>query len=390
MRRRFSVIYANPPSRQDGDRLAAPKPGAGPVLRSPGVQYRRTGFIRPANSSVSGASALPLRVLRSAARMPDNFRWLPSDLVHVLDQGDCGSCWAHAVAECLSDRVSAMSKGKTKATLSVRMIQECSPYLSGTTAGGCDGNDTYTAIKGLVDSGVMLRSDQDYARQYQHSSVDVGQCDLPKAQDQTYGVTVSQAFLISDVIQTPGDAVNVANVENIKQHIYHEGPVVGSFRVYKDFYDYDGLTIYEPKTTEEVGFHAIEMVGWGVEPKTKVGYWICRNSWGEQWPTSHYPCAGMGWFYIKMGFNVCEIESYVAGAIPVVANADRAPSTVDDTYSGDSCQPASPRERGGGDEVEKKTSTGANTVMVVAGVAAVALLIAAITFMMYNGNKRKR
>ena len=29
--------------------------------------------------------------------------------------------------------------------------------------------------------------------------------------------------------------------------------------------------------------HSVVILGWGKDPKTGVGYWIVRNSWGADW-----------------------------------------------------------------------------------------------------------
>lgn len=103
--------------------------------------------------------------------------------------------------------------------------------------------------------------------------------------------------------------------------------------------DYDGLTIYEPsdeaKRQDPLGLHAIEIVGWGKDPSSGVSYWVCRNSWGLQWPKHHKRCAGAGFFYMRMGGNGCKIEEYAAGAIPVVYNSDEAPMDEGNLYPSD-------------------------------------------------------
>ena len=55
-----------------------------------------------------------------------------------------------------------------------------------------------------------------------------------------------------------------------------------------------------------LGFHAIEIVGWGVENGTK--YWTIKNSWNEDWGEK-------GYFRWLKGPNFCEMQSgCVAGS----------------------------------------------------------------------------
>lgn len=55
--------------------------------------------------------------------------------------------------------------------------------------------------------------------------------------------------------------------------------------------------------------HAITIVGYGATTATttspSVPYWIVRNSWGTGWGIS-------GYFLIKRGVNMCNIEAWTA------------------------------------------------------------------------------
>ena len=55
--------------------------------------------------------------------------------------------------------------------------------------------------------------------------------------------------------------------------------------------------------------HAIVIVGYGTTTATSTvpatPYWIVRNSWGTGWGLS-------GYFMIKRGVNMCNIESWTA------------------------------------------------------------------------------
>ena len=59
--------------------------------------------------------------------------------------------------------------------------------------------------------------------------------------------------------------------------IYNKGSVEGAFDVYEDFMTYKS-GIYKHVF---LGRHAIKIIGWGVEDGVK--FWICVNSWNEDW-----------------------------------------------------------------------------------------------------------
>lgn len=338
------TIYATagPPPSFNKMRLSS-SPGA-PKLRAAGSTYKKTGFSRPVMASVKGVDALPLRVLKSETPMPSNFCWQPQDLTATLDQGSCGSCWAHATATILGDRVSVQTNGSVRTALSIQQIMECSEYLKDVQPVGCEGNEIYIALSSLVKSGTKLNAHGQYVRKYTASPCNTGSCS--SSPDTKYFVTVANAFLISEPIKAPGDDANKRNIENMKQHIYFEGPIIGTLLIYSDFMDYDGKTIYEPSaaligsSTEPKGAHAIEIIGWGKDSSGTVDYWVCRNSWGNKWPSTHKECIGTGTFYIRMGNNTCEIEAWCAGAHPTPHGIEKAPKDAGGMYPGEAaCSP---------------------------------------------------
>ncbi len=82
-----------------------------------------------------------------------------------------------------------------------------------------------------------------------------------------------------------------SNVAKIQTEIMTNGPVEGSFSVYEDFLTYKS-GVYEHKSGQMLGGHAIKIIGWGVDAGTD--YWIVANSWNEDWGNG-------GFFNIKRG-----------------------------------------------------------------------------------------
>lgn len=86
------------------------------------------------------------------------------------------------------------------------------------------------------------------------------------------------------------------------------GPVEASFTVYQDFLTYKS-GVYVHKTGSAVGGHAIKIMGWGV--LNNQPYWLCANSWNNQWGDN-------GFFMILRGVNECGIESNIVAGMPII------------------------------------------------------------------------
>lgn len=113
--------------------------------------------------------------------------------------------------------------------------------------------------------------------------------------DDTYSLTVCETLKVNE-LQT-----------KIKQHIMVRGPVVGGFLIMKNFPDGKFTTsedgVYYERDNKDrskegclvdvdkdtiIGSHSVVIVGWGVSNVTKIPYWYCRNSWGENWGERGY------------------------------------------------------------------------------------------------------
>jgi len=100
--------------------------------------------------------------------------------------------------------------------------------------------------------------------------------------------------------------VTYASTNAMKNDLITNGPVETYFMVYEDFYYYS-TGIYTPTTTQEVGYHAVKIIGWGVD--NGVSYWLVQNSWGTSWGMSGY---------FKIATGVCEfdtVDHFVSGTV---------------------------------------------------------------------------
>lgn len=347
---------------------------------------------------------------RSAGRLagepvkpPDSFdgRVIWKNFLHpIRDQGNCGACWAFAVADCLSMRLAIATNGHYKPRLSPAQAVFCNlgsereaeialerarngvPYdytpaklrasereqqKEEVSAVGCQGETLLAAWQYAYRFGLTIENCVPYTGGYVSGSdlrsFGGGGEDLPACSDvlgDSYdmcpttgkpaerhranayyyvpgapmkyvfpdmsGTTNDQLFdpsgiqdesTLAEVYAGSRDLVAVgpdsqAGTEyDIRQEIYHWGPVTSGFTVHDDFQQWDGQGVYSwDKTSEETGGHAIVILGWGTSDEG-VDYWLVRNSWGPNWGDA-------GYFKIKRGTNECGIEENVIVGFPML------------------------------------------------------------------------
>ena len=288
---RRSIIWNHPESKQN----------------SPSINHN---FRRPPVKSTASRRNLKLRTIKSNQVLPDSFVWHPESLTEVRDQGQCGSCWAFAITSVMADRIFIQSNGMINVPLSAQHLINCSSYPD---QGPCEGNDVGYALSNIPKDGLISEKVRPYL--------------MIEGGDQTHDCNIETSETEYEV-QIPSQSTyclttnNIQdNIENMKAHIYHEGPIIGvMLTVYPDLSNYSGTDIYEPAPGQDSeGGHAIEIIGWG-KNNEGISYWICRNSWGPQWPSNHLEGMGKGWFYVKMGSNTCRMEEFAYATVPKMVN----------------------------------------------------------------------
>lgn len=287
--------------------------------------YTKTGFVHPPTKSYGKRGKLPVRILKSSEQLPESFAWHPDTLTEIRDQGQCGSCWAFAISTALADRIMIQSRGDVNVPLSPQHLMNCVVIAGGGPP--CGGNDIETALSTIPPDGLLPESVQPYRMINGGNSI--FPCVIDKnVKDYDVKVPLQGSYCLTT-------SSRAESIVNMKSHIFHEGPIVGCMlEVFPDLADYDGVSIYEPAQGQESeGGHAIEILGWGKNPEG-TEYWICRNSWGPQWPMNHLEGMGMGWFYVKLGDNVCRMEEIAYATVPNMYNRANAPTIdVNDAYS---------------------------------------------------------
>lgn len=278
------------------------------------------GYVKKLCGTVLGHSKLPTRYsFAGMMNLPENFdardAWPNCPTIReIRDQGSCGSCWAFGAVEAISDRVCVHTNGKVNVEVSAEDLLSCCVSCGMGCNGGYPGAAwTFWTEKGLVSGGLF------------DSHVGCRPYSIPPCEHHVNGSRPSCTGEEGDTPKcvkkcedgyTPSytgdkhfgaDSYNVkSNQEEIMAEIYKNGPVEGAFLVYADFPTYKS-GVYHHVTGEELGGHAIKILGWGVENGTP--YWLCANSWNTDWGDN-------GYFKILRGVDHCGIESEIVAGIP--------------------------------------------------------------------------
>ena len=231
--------------------------------------------------------------LGNLSDLPESFdareQW-PNCIHPIRNQGKCGSCWAFAASEVLSDRFCIASEGKIDVVLSPEDMVSCDYFDH-----GCNGGNPVLSWVYLKYFGIV----SDACKPYVSAEGKVDKCQFFTHSCRADGVEYKKykAAALPSLLNT---------IEKIKKDLVENGPVETGFMVYKDFMDYKS-GIYEHKSGELLGGHAVKIVGYGSE--NGVDYWIVANSWGPEWGEN-------GFFKIKQG--ECSFETMAVASTPAL------------------------------------------------------------------------
>ncbi|GAM26244.1 hypothetical protein SAMD00019534_094190 [Acytostelium subglobosum LB1] len=208
----------------------------------------------------------------------------PGCIHAVLNQGQCGSCWAFGASESLSDRFCIASKGAINVTLSPQALVSCDTVLNQ----GCNGGIPQAAWEYMEAKGLPTYDCFPYTSGANGTEPP---CQKTCSDGSTY--TLYKAKTLT--LQT------MNSVSAIQANLVAYGSIEGSMDVYDDFMTYTSGVYVQSPTAKYLGGHAIKIIGWGHDDASNLDYWIVQNSWGTDW--------GMdGFFWIERGVNMCGID----------------------------------------------------------------------------------
>jgi len=180
----------------------------------------------------------------------------PGCIHAIRNQEQCGSCWAFSASEVLSDRFCIGEQ--VNVVLSPQWLVSCD-----STNSGCQGGYLNRVWEYMASTGIPKDSCDPYISGNNNSYT--GECTHQCSNEQFY---------------TAKDVVGFQSINDAKMNIMQNGPIQTGFTVYSDFYAYKS-GIYTHTYGQEVGGHAVKIVGWGSQDGTD--FWIIANSWGTSW-----------------------------------------------------------------------------------------------------------
>jgi len=251
--------------------------------------------------------------------IPDSFdartQWgqLCPSVLEVRDQSACGSCWAFGAVEAMTDRTCIQSNGANKAHLSAEDMNSCCDFCGM----GCDGGDpgsawAYWVSNGVVDGGnygnggcapYSLAPCEHHINGSHYPACPTNEYPTPACPS---SCSNGQPFTASKHFGASSYSID-SNPSDIQTEIMTNGPVEVAFTVFSDFLTYKS-GVYQYTSGDELGGHAVKMLGWGVWTDGTTPYWIIANSWNADWGDN-------GYFLILRGQDECGIEDDVCGGM---------------------------------------------------------------------------
>lgn len=189
------------------------------------------------------------------------------------------SLLSQATTSSVSDRLNILRNGSwpfASVLLSPQVLINCNG------GGSCEGGNPAGAYEYMHEQGLPDETCQAY------EAVD-GVC-APLGECETCSPGVAPNALTpgtcSAVSKHPLYFVDeygaVEGARAMKAEIFARGPISCGVDATPELEAFTGDGIFSQKTVFPMLNHEIAVVGWGVDPKTKVEFWIMRNSWASQ------------------------------------------------------------------------------------------------------------
>lgn len=232
--------------------------------------------------------------LQRATELPKTIDWSDINgmnyLEPVMDQADCGSCYAASATRMLSSRHKIKTNNTEALPWSISFPLHCSEYNQ-----GCKGGYGFLLAKWSEDVGLLPAT----CMRYNTQGTCKLECDLK---------TIEKRYRVANH-RYVGSFYGSANEQLLMEELMH-GPIAVGLEPGEDFMYYsDGIYKTSPQSNHTTPFkdteweqmdHGVLLVGYGEENGQK--YWRIQNSWGPDWGED-------GFFRIARGIDESAVET---------------------------------------------------------------------------------
>eukprot|EP01130_Rhizamoeba_saxonica_P000832 TRINITY_DN10737_c0_g1_i1.p1 TRINITY_DN10737_c0_g1~~TRINITY_DN10737_c0_g1_i1.p1 ORF type:complete len:386 (-),score=86.81 TRINITY_DN10737_c0_g1_i1:65-1222(-) len=229
----------------------------------------------------------------------------------ILNQGQCGSCWAFSAVGALTDRY-CLKKGKfdqnANEVISPQDLISCTTEIGNGYDNACGGGSMEVGWKFLYNQGSSTCANDCTSGCSPYTSAN---CKGDTNHDGCSACKNSCSSSGSFNTYKSSGYTFYRGATRIAQAIQHDGPVQTCFAIYQNFYSFnseDSKAIYNNVSGGFQGNHCVKITGWSTS-SDGTPYWIVANSWGRNWGDS-------GWFYMHRGSNVANFEQYIYAGCP--------------------------------------------------------------------------
>lgn len=206
--------------------------------------------------------------------LPSSVDWrsVLSEASSVIDQGECGSCWAAAVIG--SMRAHALLF-RNRTLYSTQELVSCveNPRNCGGT-GGCDGATAVLGMEYIMRYGLRTEDEMPYAAKDLACPADVTSRRLALAS----GTSVEQRG--PQIGMKSWTHLPANKLEPLMRALYDSGPVAVSIEAGYRWSFYHGGVMHACGKDAIID-HAVLLAGYGEDNSEK--YWLIQNSWGPDW-----------------------------------------------------------------------------------------------------------
>ena len=235
--------------------------------------------------------------------LPKNWDWRNVGGINFYSeerkQGDCGSCYVIGTISVLESRLRIKTLNKDKTKFSIQFPISCNFYSE-----GCDGGYPILVAKFFKDFEII----PDECFLYKEKNDNCNKiCDYSK---------YKKKYIVNDYGYI-GGFYGASNELNMIKELRARGPIIGNIKVPVSFSlyssgifsdidyennedDFNRTSMIDNNIFYEKVEHTITILGYGEENGIK--FWICRNSYGDDWGEK-------GYFRVLRGQNSIGIES---------------------------------------------------------------------------------